>query len=294
MTAPAALHAQDGGPWTPRQAGGYLNASFSYWGYDKVQLINPDSGRTGNLLRPVTDMTFCVSAVYGATDRVSIIASIPLKIISTSQSYNDKSDFTDTLKSGRVTSLGNVNVGVKYKFYHKKWVMAASLTSELKTGLYDSKTGLRTAYDAWGFVPMFHIGRSWKEKYYLSMDLGGCYRTDNYSGDWRIGLETGAHFFNALWLRLNVDSRRSFRNGSFMSANNQQTSLYVNDQEWLALQFKVEYQHPIGFGIQAGISGYFAGNNIPNAPYFFGGLYYKWNYDLNDVPKYRIEDRPKQ
>jgi|GEM_PF-779431 len=289
----AVVSAQENGPWTPHQAGGFLSGTFSYWGYDRVQLMN-DTARTGNLLRPVTDMTVQIKAVYGATNRVSIFAAVPIKIISTSKSFSDEADFSDTLPAGRITGLGNVIAGVKYKFYHKKWVMAASLHGEMKTGQFDSKTGLRTAYDAWGVVPMFHIGRSWKEKYYFFLDLGGAWRSDNYSGDWRIGAEGGAFLFKALWLRLNLDSRRSFRNGSFSHPNNMQTSLYVNDQEWLAIRFQAEYQHPVGFGLLAGISGYVAGNNIAAAPYYYGGVYYKWNYDLNEAPKYRIEDRPKE
>lgn len=286
--------AQDGGPWTPHSGGGFLNGSFGYWSYSKVQLMN-DTSRQGNLLRSVTDMTVRLNAVYGATNRVTIMASVPIKIVSTDASaFNTGADFKDTLPGGRITGLGNVEVGVKYKFYHRKWVMAASLRSELKTGQYDASTGLRTAYDSWGFVPTFHIGRSWKEKYYWFADLGGCYRTDDYSGDWRISTEAGANLFKVLWLRLSLDSRRSFRNGNFLDSNNVQTSLMVNNQEWLALNFRLEYQHPIGIGLQAGIAGYFLGDNIPNAPYFFGGLYYKWNYDLNEAPKYRIEERPKE
>lgn len=286
--------AQTAGPWTPRSGGGFLSAQFGYWSYDNVQLTG-DTSRSGKLLRSVTDMTVNINAVYGGTDKVTIFASVPIKILSTSDLLNQDADFNDTLPSGKFTGLGNVNVGVKYKFFHKNnWVMAASIWGELKTGQYDSKTGIRTAYDAWGITPMFHVGRSWKDRYYISADLGGCYRTDNYSGDWRISVETGANFFQFLWLRLGIDSRRSFKNGSFSVPNNMQTSLMVNNQEWLALTFKAEYQHPIGIGLQAGISGYFAGNNIANAPYFFGGLFYKWNYDLNEAPRYRIEDRPKQ
>lgn len=288
------LYSQTGGPWTPRTGGGFLNGQFSYWGYDEVQLID-DTSRSGLILRSVTDMTVMLNAVYGGTDRLTIFASVPIKIVSTGETINSGSDFTDTLPNGRITGLGNVIVGVKYKFFHKNnWVMAASLSGELKTGQFDSKTGLRTAYDSWGVIPVFQIGRSWKEKYYISADIGGCYRSDNYSGDWRISVETGANFFKFLWLRLGIDSRRSFRNGGFENPNNLQTSLMVNNQEWLALNFKAEYMHPVGIGVQAGISGYFLGNNIPNAPYITGGVFYKWNYDLNDAPRFRIEDKPKE
>jgi hypothetical protein len=228
-------------------------------------------------------------AEYGALDRLTLFMTLPVNIVSTSNEINTGADFYDTLKSGSITGLGNIEAGIKYKFYHKKWLIAASLRSELKTGTYDNATGLRTANDAWGFIPMVHVGRSWNEKYYVFADLGGCYRTDNYSGDWRIQLEGGARLFNVLWLRGALHSRRSFYNGKFEKENNLQTSLFVNNQEWLMLNARIDYQHTIGFGIQAGISGYFLGNNIAATPMFYGGIYYKWNYDYGEADTYWIE-----
>ena len=279
--------AQHDGPFTPRSGGGLLSGHFHYQSYSQIQQL--DTSNPQNLLRPVTHMSFRFMAEYGALDRLTLFVMLPVNIVSTGKELNTGADFTDTLRSGTVTGLGNVEAGVKYKFYNKKWLLAASLRSELKTGTYDNGTGLRTANDAWGFIPMVHLGRSWKEKYYLFADLGGCYRTDNYSGDWRIQLEGGARLFNALWLRGAIHSRRSFYNGKFEKENNLQTSLFVNNQEWLMLNARIDYQHPIGFGIQAGISGYFLGNNIAATPMFYGGVYYKWNYDYGEADTYRIE-----
>ncbi len=279
--------AQHNGPFTPRYGGGLLSGHFHYQSYSRIQQL--DTSNPQNLLRPVTHMSFRFMAEYGALDRLTLFIMLPINIVSTSAEINTGADFYDTLKSGSITGLGNVEAGVKFKFYHNKWLLAASLRSELKTGTYDNGTGLRTANDAWGFIPMLHVGRSWKEKYYVFADLGGCYRTDNYSGDWRIQLEGGAHFFNALWLRAAIYSRRSFYNGKFEKENNLQTSLFVNNQEWLMLNARIDYQHPVGLGIQAGISWYFLGNNIAATPMFYGGVYYKWNYDYGEADTYRIE-----
>lgn len=288
------LHAQFAGPFTPRSGGGFLSGIFQYQSYSSLQVMNDTMNRS-SLLRPVSRMAFRFNAEYGPIDKLTIFIMLPIHIVSTNNyEYNPESNFTDTLKRGSLTGLGNLEAGVKYKFYHKKWVMAVSLFGEMKTGTFDNPTGLRTANDAWGIVPMFHIGRSWKERYYFFSDIGGCYRTDGYSGDWRIQAEGGAKFFNMLWIRAAIQSRRSFYNGRFENMNNLQTGLYLNDQEWLSLNACVEYQHKIGFGVQAGITGYFLGNNIPKSPVFYGGIFYKWNYDYAEDASYRIEKATRQ
>lgn len=281
------VYAQYDGPFTPRSGGGLLSGHFYYQSYSQIQ--QQDTSQPQNLLRPVTHLSFRFLAEYGALDKLTLFVMLPVNIVSTSKELNTGADFTDTLKPGSISGLGNVEAGVKYKFYQKKWVFAASMRTELKTGTYDDGTGLRTAYDAWGIIPMLHAGRSWKEKYYVFADVGACYRTDNYSGDWRIQLEGGIRLFNTLWVRGAIHSRRSFFNGTFEKNSNLQTSLYVNNQEWLVLNARIDYQHPIGLGIQAGISGYFLGNNIATTPVFYGGIYYKWNYDYGESDSYRIE-----
>lgn len=288
-TSVFAALAQYDGPFAPRSGGGLLGGHFHYQSYSQLQ--QQDTSYPLNLLRPVSFVSFRLMAEYGALDRLTLFLVVPINIVSTGKEFNNAADFTDTLKYGTVTGLGNVEAGVKYKFYHQKWLLSTSLRSELKTGTYDNGTGLRTGYDAWGIIPMFHVGRSWKEKYYVFADLGACYRTDNYSGDWRIQLEGGARLFNSLWLRSAIHSRRSFYNGKFEKKNNLQTALFVNNQAWLMLNARIDYQHRVGFGIQAGISGYLLGNNIAATPMFYAGVYYKWNYDYGEVETYRIEPK---
>lgn len=286
------------GPFTPKAEGGAVWAGIQYQSFSKVQLAKDSVRNKQNNLRAITDMTFPINAVYGATDRVALMLSVPIRIVTTSSAVNSNADsvlaqLNDTLSAGKITGFGNVLVGVKYKFYDNRgWFMAASVTGELKTGKYDQRTGIRTGIDAWGVRPMMHFAKSWKDKYYIQSDIGGTYRTDNHSGDFRFNLEGGAYLINAIWLRAGVDVTRSFYNGTFAKKTDYQYYLYANNQEWVALHAQAEYQHKVGIGIFLGIKGYFAGNNIPTSASIYGGLLYRWKFDVSEKARYTIIDAP--
>lgn len=285
------------GPFTPKSEGGAAWGGVQYQSFSKVQLANDSLRTKQNNLRQVTDFSIPINAIFGASDRIALFLSVPLRFISTSSAVNSNADSVlanlDTLTAGSIIGFGNVLVGVKYKFFDRNgWFMAASLTGELKTGKYDQRTGIRTGIDAWGFRPMLHFGKAWKAKYYVQSDLGGTYRTDNHSGDFRFQLEGGAFFINSIWIRGGLDINRSFYNGTFERKTDVHYYLYANNQEWVALHAQAEYQHTSGFGIYAGIKGFFAGNNIPTTPYFYGGIFFRWKFDLAHKENFYIIDKP--
>jgi len=174
-------------------------------------------------------------------------------------------------------------------------VLAASVLAEFKTSTYENKTGLKTGLEAFSFQPTFHVARVWKDRYYLNLDAGGTYRTDDHSGDWKLYTEVGTNFYREqIWLRLGFDVRQSFRNGNFLYPNNRQTGLYLNNREYLSINFKAEYNHTIGIGAFAGVNIYFAADNMPAFPYIHGGLCYRWKYNLKEKPDYIIIPKDKE
>ncbi len=297
LSLPTVFCQQISGPFTPKSEGGAVWGGIQYQSFSKVQLANDSLRTRQNNLRAVTDITFPINAIFGASDKVALFISVPIRIVSTSSAVNSNADSAlvgmDTLATGSIVGFGNVLVGAKYKFLDKNgWMMAASITGELKTGKYDQRTGIRTGTDAWGFRPMLHFGKSWKWKYYLQSDIGGTYRTDNHSGDFRFHLEGGAFLLKSIWLRGGLDVTRSFYNGTFERKTDPQYYLYANNQEWVALHAQAEYQHSSGFGIYAGIKGFFAGNNIPTTPLFYGGIFFRWKFDIAPKENFKIIDMP--
>lgn len=283
------LCAQFEGAFIHHDGGGTVGVEGGYQGFDKVH--SKDSAYNGNLRRSVTDVTIRMYAHYSPIEKLALFVSVPLKYVSTSQAYTTlPTSFSDTLPDNEMFRVGNVQLGVKYKFFHKKnWLLSASVLSEFKTSYYEENDGLKSGLEAFSFAPNFHVAKVFNNAYYVNLDLGGNYRTDDHSGDFRGYLEAGANFWKEqIWLKLGLDVRQSFRNGSYLSPNNRQTGLYLNDREYLAFVFKAEYCHPKGYGVNFGVNAYFGADNMPAFPYIHGGLFYRWKYDLRQELPYKI------
>lgn len=283
--------AQFEGAFINHEDGGMVGVEAGYQGYDHLQLLKPDSTYNGNLRRSVNDITIRIFAQYSPIEKLALFVSIPLKIVSTSDTYTTlQTNFSDTLQSSDMFNIGNVQFGVKYKFFHKQGLLlAVSVLSEFKTSTYENKTGLKSGLEAFSFNPNIHIAKTFNDKYYINMDIGGTYRTDDYSGDFRIYTELGTNFWKEqIWLRLGLDIRPSFRNGHYLYPNNLQTGLYLNNREYQAIVLKAEYNHPVGIGFYAGVTAYFNGDNIAAFPYINGGIFYRWKYDLRQELPYKI------
>ncbi len=282
-------YAQFEGAFINHEGGGMVGVEGGYQGFEKV--TSNDSTYNGNLRRSVTDVTIRMYAHYSPIEQLALFVSVPLKYQSTSERYTTlPTNFTDTLPFNDMFRVGNVQFGVKYKFFHKNsWLLAGSVLSEFKTSYYEESDGLKSGLDAFSFAPNFHVAKTFNDAYYINLDLGGNYRTDDHSGDFRGYFEAGATFWKEqIWLKLGLDVRRSFLNGNFLAPNNRQTGLYLNNREYVAFVLKAEYCHTKGYGINFGVDAYFADNNMPAFPYIHGGIFYRWKYDLRKELPYQI------
>ncbi len=283
------LFAQFEGAFINHEGGGYIGVEGGYQGFDHVH--SKDSLYNGNLRRSVTDVTIRMFAQYSPLEKLSLFVSVPLKYVSTNETYTTlQTNFTDTLPSNDLFNVGNVQAGVKYKFFHKQnWLLAASVLGEFKTSYYEEQDGLKTGLEAFSFTPTFHIARTFSDTYYINMDLGASIRTDDHSGNARIYTEVGATFWKEqIWIRIGFDIRPSFRNGNYLSDNNRQTGLYLNNQDYMAFVFKAEYRHPSGVGLYGAVNAYFNADNMPAFPYLNGGLFYRWKSDLRQELPYQF------
>ncbi len=287
----ASAFTQFEGAFINHDGGGFVGIEGGYQGYNRLH-VKEDSVYNGNLRRSVTDVTIRMFAHYSPIEKLSLFVSVPLKFVSSSEGYTSlPTNFTDTLPASEMFNIGNVQAGVKYKFFHKKtWLLAASVLAEFRTSNYEDKDGMKTGLEAFSFSPNFHIAKTFSDKYYINLDLGGTYRTDDHSGDARIYTEVGTCFWkDQIWLRLGFDIRPSFRNGHFLYPNNLQTGLYLNNREYFSVVMRAEYNHPIGLGFYAGVNAYFNADQMPAFPYINGGIFYRWKYDLRQELPFTIE-----
>lgn len=286
------LNAQFEGAFINHEGGGFVGVEGGYQGFDHLH-VKADSAYNGNLRRSMTDVTIRMFAHYSPLEKLSFFVSVPLKYVESSDIYTSlPTQFTDTLPASSMFAVGNVQAGVKYKFFHKKnWVLAASFLGEFKTGRFEESDGMKTGIEAFSFNPTFHVARTFSDRYYVNLDLGGTYRTDDHSGDARIYTEVGGVFWkNQLWLRMGFDMRPSFRNGNYLWNDNRQTGLYLNNREYFSFMFRAEYQHKIGLGVYGGVIAYFNADQMPAFPYVHGGVFYRWKYDVRQDLPFTQED----
>ena len=187
-----------GGPWTKAKGEGY--AQFSVYVIPTINRFSISAYRTKFLNRAVFDATAELYAEYGLTDRLTLSASIPSKLVSSSQNIfqtnssllggNDIAAPSEVLDPGILVDLSNIRLAAKYNFLRKKIHMSGHFMIAAPTAIqaYDPNTALRTAYPCWSFLPSVSIGYS-KNNFYLSFETGMSFRTHNYSHQWVASFE---------------------------------------------------------------------------------------------------------
>lgn len=273
--------AQAGGPWTRPKGGGYAQIGVTYIGYST---LFDGNGDIVNLRRKVTDFTTQGYLEYGITNKLTGIAIVPFKYVTTgdevleSDYFNDASKFSDTLlPSGSLFGPGNIKLGLRYNFINKKYIFSGELNAEYGYVSYDCATALRTGYDAWVIEPQLSFGRGWNKVYFFA-EGSFRYRTNNHSNELNGAVEIGYKFIKSrTWIAFRSEGRKSLKDGSFDNNNNRllHTGLTPNNQEYVGYGIKVA--QPIGnhFAINLGLFGGM-GHWVAATPSINFGISYQW------------------
>jgi len=259
-------------PWAKKKGEFYSQFSFSTIpSYNEIN-GNPDY----ELNRNITDNTFQLYGEYGISDKTTLLVNVPFKNISTSDVLYPIPLDPATIKGSTSNAFGNIELGVKHNFYHKKWLVSGQVNIEFNTSNYDDFSGIRTGYDAYTFSPFINVGRGF-EKTYFQAFTGFNIRSNDYSSNFRIGGEGGYKFFDRLWFIGFLDFVISLNNGNIvLPSKNFETALYINNQEYTAFGLKLIGEITPKFGIIAGFGGAFSGNNVAKQAAINVGLYYKF------------------
>ena len=260
------------GPWTQEKGAFYAQLSYITIPNYTEFFGDPDYETFGN----ISDNTVQLYTEYGLSQNTTLIASIPLKLISIKDYDNPALDCDNCSGDFSKNALGNIEIGLKHNFYKKDWLLSGQLSIEANTGTYEEISGLRTGYDAYTFTPLFLVGKGF-EKSYLQSFIGANIRTNNYSSNFRIGGEYGYKIFSKVWLVAFLDIVKSLENGSIeLPIENTFTGFYVNDQDYGAYGLKVIGEITDKFGLNGGFGGAFFGNNVAKQAAFNFGVYYKF------------------
>ncbi|MFV0247704.1 MAG: hypothetical protein ACK5H1_01915 [Tenacibaculum sp.] len=258
-------------PWTEKKNEMYFQLSFStIAGYSEL-FGNPSYDTE----RQITDNTLQLYGIYGLSNKTSLFANIPLKMVSSGKLTTLSNTGSVLTNQESKVAFGNIQLGIKHNFYNNKWLLTAELGIEANTGSFYKESGLRTGYDAWTFTPLISAGRSFNT-WYIQAFTGFDVRTNNYSSAFKLGGELGYKALDWLWVAGFLDGLASLKNGeTTQSISNVLTGLYVNDQSYAAFGFKLIGQINNKLGINAAAGGAFAGRNVAKMAAFNLGLYYK-------------------
>lgn len=263
------VHSYAQSPWTKKKGEAYVQVNFTFIPKYSELYGNPDF----NSERKISDNTLQLYGEYGISDKTTIIASVPFKMLSSNELVTATNNPVTT--EATKTSFGNILVGLKHNFYNKKWLISGQLSVEANTGSFDAPSGLRTGYDAWTFTPLIMAGRGFNS-WYIQAFTGVDIRTNDYSSAYKLGGELGYKTTSWLWIAGFLDGVASFQNGNVPAIpTNSLTGLYVNNQSYAAFGLKFIGEFNQNFGANVGLGGAFGGRRVPKSPAISLGLYYK-------------------
>ena len=225
------------------------------------------------LPREISDKTLQFYGEYGLFDNTTILLNAPIKFVKA----GEMQETTGTIEEGSLSGFGNIEVAVKHKVVDNDLKVALQANFVFPTASYDSGTGLRTGYDAFGFVPGVTVGGS-SDNFFAYAYLNTGIYTNDYSSNMKTGFELGWKPVKPLWIIGVFDVLQSFDNGSRIDdINNLQTGLYVNNQEYVAygLKFAFEIVEET-LGVQVAGFGAASGNFVAKSPSLNIGVYYKF------------------
>ncbi|WP_298340757.1 hypothetical protein [uncultured Algibacter sp.] len=255
--------------WTKDKDALYTQLAFTTINDYNLIFGNPDYTTERN----VTDNTLQFYGEYGLHDKTTLILNVPIKFIQTNDLVDSATGLTT---ANSVSSLGNIEIGVRQRFYKNKWIISGQFNIELNTSSFDNPSGIRTGFDSWAFTPTINFGRSFK-KFYTQFFTGFNFRSNGYSTNFKLGGEIGTRPFKKILVIGFIDILKSFKDGDIvLPETNLLNVLYTNNQEYGAYGIKFISELTKSFGINAGFGGAFFGQNVAKEPALTLGIYHNF------------------
>jgi len=109
-------------PWTKKKKEAYLQLSYTTIPNYSTLFGNPEF----NTEREINDNTLQFFTEYGLTDKTTLIVNLPLKFVSSNDLVDKSNNLPLTIEESK-TALGNIQLGLKHKFIHKKWLLKQAM-----------------------------------------------------------------------------------------------------------------------------------------------------------------------
>lgn len=238
------------GIWPQGKGNGYFNLSFTYLKYNEVingSLLASNGFDKLPLKRSVSDHTLNGYLEYGISNRLTAIANVPIKLLKTGnevRSLNNDPFPEDTLTSGSLNTLGNINIGARYLIARGELLWSVKVNSGIRSADYQHNTGLRSGYDAWYVTPSVQTGKSWG-KTYFSASLGYRFKSNGYAHDLVTDNEFGYQWQRKsglpTWFIVTAGAVLPITNGSHDDQNSKQTGLYRDEEGFVDPGLKINH-----------------------------------------------------
>ena len=250
-------------PWTRDKGKAYVQLGATSLIYNKIEL----EGKQLDLNSNITDLTTQIYSEYGLTNNLEAQLIVPFKIIN----INPKLGSNQSL-----SGIGNVTLGLKYKFYDKNWKISGGLQYSAFSIVKNSSNTLSTGFNAATILPYFSAGSSSGKWYYFG-NFGYGYMTNNYSDYLKFGAEIGNEIIKNGHLILVLDNRIIVKKEDAFINDTSQWGSYFDRQSYSAVGFKFNYEFKKDkFGANFAAIGAYALDNAPAAPTFNLGIYAKF------------------
>lgn len=260
-----------GGGWTQPQGSGFLKFGQSIIVADRY--FQPDGSIV--TITTISLYTSSLYAEYGLTDRLTAVAYVPFFVRSTLNAIEYTSGIP-TVPGDFVNSFGDTNLGIKYGLV-KNGPVVVSLGLTLGLPLGETSGGetniLQTGDGEFNQLLTVEASRSFGS-FYATALLGINNRTNDFSEEFRYGLEAGYTFSEKLIAQLRIFGVSSFKNGAGRGGAG--NSIFANDTEFLSITPEVAYNLTDQFGISASVGGAVFGKKILASPNYGLGVYFKW------------------
>ncbi|MGB3777532.1 MAG: hypothetical protein WA960_04185 [Tunicatimonas sp.] len=260
-----------GGGWIPPAGSGFFKLGQNAIIADRF--YQPD-GTVVNI-RTISLFTTSVYGEYGFTDRLAGVIYAPLFVRSTLNNVEYTSG-RPTEAGDYVNSIGDVDVGLKYGLI-KNGPVVVSIGLTLGLPLGESAGGettlLQTGDGEFNQLLTVEASRSMGD-FYASALLGVNNRTNNFSEEFRYGLEVGYSFNSKLLAQLRLYGVESFKNGSGEGGGG--NSIFANDTEFLSVTPEIAYGLTDRLGVTANVGLALRGEKILANPNYGVGVYLRW------------------
>ncbi|NJO03111.1 MAG: transporter [Bacteroidia bacterium] len=212
---------------------------------------------------------------YGLSKRLTAIAYVPFFVRVTLNEVRFEPS-QEVIPGDELNAVGDIDLSLKYGLIQNKpFVLSVSLTLGIPSGEPGGGTTrlLQSGDGEFNQMLLLHAGYAVPStRLYLAALVGVNNRSEDFSEEFRYGLEAGYSFSDRFLAAIKILGVQSFENGEALGSTN---GIFSNNTEYLAITPEVNYFFNDHWGISANVGFAASGQNILASPNFSFGVFYK-------------------